>query len=1297
MNLFSMPRPAADDLAMLLTAERARTLLESVHGPAGFPPKISPYHHARSSQWKAAVVAGVSCLSVLGDESDAELMSDALALLRRFENDYNRLVRDARASLASYVRRMPPPSVVLRTLAEHPCAQVRAALAEGLKAHSTHPEALKALLSLARDHAATVRYAARKAAPKDALEWWVGIFSADPVDAAVTWAKERAPRSPEKAEKDVRALIEEIYAVFAKEWWETADEEKLVAKWGLLPDALIVDLVRNVAELGLAARPSPLVAAAARRQGGPELVVELTCRWAKGHEHHLAFQVAEALKPPALAAARRAVGELAVAESCAPGRSPAERNVLAELVLHVLGHDVHGLAPWLIAAEPELASYTLSQAGSAIAKAKKATPALVAWAIAQLESGAAYASRGRRLLVESVLATVPAAERRALAWRYVGVAVNAPVAALEREEANKRRDDEAEDKTDSDPRREWALGELLRGAYDPKSSGPLLPLAESLYAVEANRARLLQSAALVSLVIRPARAELRGGGLTFPEARLVATAIRSVANGPIPGSDVSLSDEDRARIVASLANESDRTDLDETERAAYLAVRRTHRFEGAGLALPDFDVVGFGSDEGSALLRALLSAAEAGERVACQRIALELYSRPTQALVDAVQAVIPDDVEEHDDESALASLAYPLDYAHAKLHGTRLGLTHRQVKLAPGHAARSDEALISVVEARSLVTRGVDGVNDRMMTTSQLAFSHQWAVLALASSASVLHGDTSNLRLLAEAADHDLLDADYRGILLGSTRDLIALSPSKDPVVRRLAKSADRGIRYAVASALRADDAGSRALLLTLVSDPNVDVRNAARSALGEGAVPWWTGIFSRDPTDALSDEDATELAPTFAAIAAALGPTPKGEYRKVTPEKEVMRLSRALPAALACDLARQQGRDGADAYRLSPWVLAAAPREGGEAVLAEILAVQARGELGSFHGVALAARKLSRAARLRFALLALQFGAYKKRVHNATLLELVVKLLRPADIDVITTELLTIFTTDEDAFERTCRSFTAYFTRRRHVPPPLLDWAFRHIESEEDDKRHCTDTFAKALLTKAPRDRARAAALRLLVSASASQKDWALRELLGRLHVPALDGPRPARIRSLYEEPSLRRVFLNDGKLLPLALAHARADLRNHRLEFPEARRVAFATRRKLQEKSSVRAADLPAAELSAYLAVRETFRFEGATWHLSDFEIIGHNTRRGQAHLAAALAAVQAGDDEAATLLGHLLLRSANEEYFETGMAMARVYAESGLPPMLRMGLEEAHERLGIPIDEPFRRRDDDDDDDV
>ena len=52
----------------------------------------------------------------------------------------------------------------------------------------------------------------------------------------------------------------------------------------------------------------------------------------------------------------------------------------------------------------------------------------------------------------------------------------------------------------------------------------------------------------------------------------------------------------------------------------------------------------------------------------------------------------------------------------------------------------------------------------------------------------------------------------------------------------------------------------------------------------------------------------------------------------------EVTALSLALPAALACDIARQQGRGGAHSDSVTHWAMAAAGREGGDEVLVEIV-----------------------------------------------------------------------------------------------------------------------------------------------------------------------------------------------------------------------------------------------------------------------------------------------------------------------------------------------------------------------
>ena len=96
--------------------------------------------------------------------------------------------------------------------------------------------------------------------------------------------------------------------------------------------------------------------------------------------------------------------------------------------------------------------------------------------------------------------------------------------------------------------------------------------------------------------------------------------------------------------------------------------------------------------------------------------------------------------------------------------------------------------------------------------------------------------------------------------------------------------------------------------------------------------------------------------------------------------------------------------------------------------------------------------------------------------------------------------------------------------------------------------------------------------------------------------------------------------------------------------------------------------------------------------SWHLLDYQVIGSASALGQAHLAAAVAAVEAGDEEAANALGRALLISPDAALLDAGMAMTRTYADSGLPSGLRVGLERAHRALGVKLVKPFRRRQDD-----
>lgn len=195
---------------------------------------------------------------------------------------------------------------------------------------------------------------------------------------------------------------------------------------------------------------------------------------------------------------------------------------------------------------------------------------------------------------------------------------------------------------------------------------------------------------------------------------------------------------------------------------------------------------------------------------------------------------------------------------------------------------------------------------------------------------------------------------------------------------------------------------------------------------------------------------------------------------------------------------------------------------------------------------------------------------------------------------------------------------------------------------------------------------------------------------------------------------------------LVPLALVlpAARADLRARTLAFPEAHAVATAVAKREQEaekkaaakrakepeeakkkrRKSAKTSDvvtppprrggLSAKEREAYLEIRSGFRFEGEGWHIVDYDIIGTGTEVGRAHLAATVAAAREGDEDAAEGLAYALFTATDYAIFEAAMELAKVYAETGVPRMLRVSLERAHRRFGVEMDEPYRKREDDDD---
>ena len=1276
----------------LFSAPEARDMLLRAREPVHTSRKSSPFYQARKRQWRAAVVGAASCLAVHGDEADVPRIVDAMLQMQRHEGYVSHPVLDLRSAIARFVIDAREGSPLATTLAAHPSAHVRLALIEGLSQRDADTDAKARLVALACDHDAWVRASAREAA-KEPIAPWTGIFSHDPLDEAVAWARSQACVSAAAgaakaaaAEAEARALVTELCDTFGKHPSRIDDvEADLAARCALLPDTLALDLTRHAASLRPFRGPSPLVRMAVARDGGAELFVELVRRWIREEPYVSGGLLERAFEGDDFAATRSRLGTAALAAASVEVSS-AEGRILVDVALSLLKDgDAEEVARWLVEHVDMLSPSTLYAFSRVVVRGGRAPEVLLVWAREQVMSGAAFTCAERSHLVTTALDAAPKDERRALAARFVGdegdIAAPGP-----------GDDDSDSDTIPADPRRSWALLALLGGGGSRAADERAL-LAGSLFAHPKNRPCFLASESLVRFVLPAARAALARGELGFPQARRLVSAMSRPAD-ETSGADGESTGANAEPVIAP---------LDAVEMAGYEAARAGHRFEGPGLAFEDLDVIGRDTERGQALMRAIVAAAARKEPSAVEVLKRELFFHPTRELVAASEEAFP--TEDDDVADPTDSVCWSIEHAEDMLDAAERGvpldlgaLPDPVTKLVPFAHARATDPLIPQTDVRSMLRRAVSGLDEPGFTSGAL-LTHRRAAVVLAATASVLYGDTSPMPALAEAIDWGLMDDDLLVAAGECITEMVALSRGGDKTVAGLAKSTSHAVRAATARGLRASDPASRAILLRLVTDDSARVRNAAKGSLGEGAVPWWVGIFSRDPTEMLSDEEAAAHSKVLATIANLLGPPARGKTpARLSPER-IMKLSRSLPAALACDLARQQGRDPSS-WHVSPWVFAVMRREGAEDVLADLVEARAVGAEHDFHALRQVAKGMPRAAQSRLALRALRIGAYGNEDAIPFVMELVKGLLRPADAAAVAQELVEIAANDEEAFALACGSFVSYFGRLRAAPPVLVDWALGQIARDEEDDIVWPDQLAKAVLSRAPRERVKPAALAALGSKWVDRKQWALGELLGRLHDSSVDGPKAARVRAFYEEPAYRDAFLTDRVLVFVALPLARADLAAGRLEFASALAVAKAvvgSARGLQvwqakAKRPRVTKPLTAEERAAYLEARAAFRFEGETWHMLDYDVVGSSSEVGQAHLAAAIAAVEEGDHEAADALGRALYKAPEGALLDAGMAMAKLYADVGLPELLRRGLEEAHVKLGIVLEEPFRRREGD-----
>lgn len=1291
-------RPDQDETDAFFTTSEARDLLLRARGPTRTGSSTHPFAQLRVLQWNTAVVAAATALALHGETGDLVRVADALAEVERHEWPGSPLLTALWETLRSFVRDVwPAPEA--KALTSHPSTTVREILARALEGKWEEPEAVAILGGLAGDLASRVRASARKVLPEGHLPPWYGVFSADPIPEAEAWARRSATGSSEAAARKARKLVQELCATFVKGPWavEEGAIPKLAARLDLLPDALVVDLASHVGDLDELREPSPILQAAACREGGVDLVVSYVERWIARRVRFVDSVIAKVIEG-APVAVRHALGFRLLARSSELDE-PARTKMLGDALPLLPGADPARLVPWAIATVDELPSSRLEDMCDTLeGVVGDAASDLVSWAQRALEAGTAFSTPGRAALTRVALGKLAPDARRELAQRLVATDDEDLPAPWEIEgdrDAHVR----------GSPERRWAL-EILVG-LDEEGPQTDPAAAHRLFDDPKNRACFLSSRALVPYVLPPAREALRRGELSFREARLVAGAVCDLS-----GTDRAIHRSDYVEENLARFGHEALAPLDAQELEAYFVARRGHSFEGPGVALADFGVVGSSSAEGATLIDALVSSALAGDSRAIHTLKRELAVRPSRELVDAVTAAFP-----RDPDAQYGSLAVAADMAEGELANSDYYLrrTQEMSMVRPGVVARPDDALLPLPRARALLQESAARVDDAGYAGVEgfgLPYSHHRACAAFAMAVCALHSDTSILAQVAAVLEWDTPDAVVNDAAAEVLEVLVGLSSAKDAAVRKLAKRDAVGIREALARGLRAEEPEARALLLALATDVNGDVRNVARTALGEGAVPWWTGIFSRDPTDLVSDEEADRLAPVFAAIVEELGPRPVGARRRS--EAAIAELSRALPFALAKDLALRASRVERFGVVFPPWVGPAVEREGGLDIVLEILALPHESTFAFSGAIEKLVSFLSPADRSRFVVEAIGRTSTGDAFLRTVIARHLTKLARPRDADAIAEAILELDHEECEALPDVCADWVPWFELRRTMPERLVAWAIACLEEPPDEDHAGKESLVRCALKKAPRETVRKLALGAL--AQPGRRVWALRELLGRCHEPSLDGPRSARMRAFYEDPELRAAFLKDDVLLRLALPLARQDLVDGRLELRDAWHVAETivraseTSDDVQSSSSSRRArgrsapskarpkkpripPLTRAEREAYVGLRGTVRFEGEAWRILDFDVLGVESPEARAHLDAALEAVQSGDDEAADAIGLMLhFHPRTEVFLATGFAMARVYDGAGIPERLCTGLARACQRLGIEPEVPLVPRVDD-----
>jgi hypothetical protein len=434
-------------------------------------------------------------------------------------------------------------------------------------------------------------------------------------------------------------------------------------------------------------------------------------------------------------------------------------------------------------------------------------------------------------------------------------------------------------------------------------------------------------------------------------------------------------------------------------------------------------------------------------------------------------------------------------------------------------------------------------------------------------------GDASLLPLVVQAIDlcghlNDHAD-DHRTTLGWGLHQLLERGAAlDDDDGQTLLGHRDPRIRSALARSLLPRGAGELALLDVLSVDPIAEVRSAAKKTLQKvREVPWWTGKFARDPIARLTADEALRHKATFERISELLE-LPR--YSLASAEDELVALAETLPDALAVELA-VGALEARDEYhttftRLGTMLLT---RAGGEAEFIDLCGRWNSTEHAYFRGETLAAmvRALPAevAAPLCVRLAAAACGASneeraQQRGSGARLLADTAGHAFPPGEDL--TPLLDLalslplperkYTVDWAA-SGLAHAFSA---EGADAGPVLARVGDARLAGYPGPWRMFAPSLDR-LLARAPVDALRSLAARAMENGSDANVLWAIEQMLDRAHDPDRDPPASELVARLFAEPRFRRVLVDSHALAPRVLPLLRAELREGRLELPEAARA--------------------------------------------------------------------------------------------------------------------------------------------